>query len=273
MKAENLAARPDPSRDQHLMTNQGTVGRMVSAAGLTRRDVVLEIGAGSGILTKALAKSGAKVIAVEMDRAFAKTLGKIGADNVEIIYANALDVIDKIEFNKIVSNIPYSICEPLMGKLFGRKFDIAVLSAPENFYKIITSNPREKNHSVLSLKAQSFFRVSLLFKIKKEDFTPPPRTESVAVAIRPLSKEEYEKRPEKFLLREIFMQKDKKLKNSLREALIELNRQMFCRHFTKNMARAEIKKMKLARRLLEKKAGEMRSGDFEALGKKLRPCP
>ncbi len=264
------AFQTEPAKDQHMMTSRETVERLVSCAGVGRRDTVLEIGAGFGILTKALARKAGRVIAVEMDRRFAGKLGRLGAGNVEIIYANALDIIDKTGFNKIVSNIPYAICEPLLGKLSGRSFDLAVLSVPEGFYKIISSGPGEKNYSTLSLRAQCFFRTDFAFRIKKDDFDPPPRTESVAVVLKPLSMDAYRKSPEKFVFREIFLQKDKKLRNSLVEALISLNTKILGGRFTKNMARERSKKMGLHEKMLGKKAGDLKADDFEKLRKALR---
>ncbi|MFH1237007.1 MAG: rRNA adenine N-6-methyltransferase family protein [Candidatus Aenigmatarchaeota archaeon] len=262
-----ISAEPVP-KDQHLMTNQGTVDKIVAAAKLKHGDYVLEIGAGSGLLTLRLASKGARVLAIEMDKRFATTLGKIEAANVEIIYANAIDLIDKIKFNKVVSNIPYAICEPLVSRLMKKEFEIAVLSVPESFYKILTSKPGEKTHSILSLKAQSFFSTELLFIIDKNDFSPPPKTESVAIAIRPLSKSDYEKNPGAFVFRELFMQKTKKLGNALAEALINAGRMPHGEQLTKRTAKAKIKEMELGK-LLQKKVEEMRLDDLMAVKKKL----
>jgi 16S rRNA (adenine1518-N6/adenine1519-N6)-dimethyltransferase len=270
MKAEKLLVEPDPSKDQHLMTNLKTVERMVEAAGIKRNDTVLEIGAGSGILTERLARKRAKIIAVEIDRRFSKTLGKLDYGNVEIIYANVLEVIDEIEFNKIVSNIPYSICEPLINKLLKRKFDLALLSFPENFYNIISSGPGAKNYSLLSLKVDSFFSISLEFKIPAEDFSPHPKTDSCAIIIKPLSQKDYAKNPVKFLLRETLLQRKKKLKNSLMEALINMNKKILGKNFTKNMARNIIKKMDIEPQLLGKIVEEMKLKDFEILEERLK---
>jgi len=261
---------PDPSRDQHFMTNRKTVERIVDLAGITRKDVILEIGAGTGILTEQLARKKARIIAVELDRRFSKTLGRLHYENLEIIYANALDVIDEIEFDKIVSNIPYSICEPLIGKLLRRSFDLAVMSVPENFYSIISSEPGEKNYSLLSLKAACFFSIESKLKIPAGDFFPPPRTDSVAILLRPLPKNDYEKDPEKFVFREIFLQSEKKLKNALMEALINLNKKILAKNFTKKLALGAIGGMEIDERLLEKGAEEMRLEDFTELGERLR---
>lgn len=271
MTQEKFTVMPDPSRDQHFMTDRGTVERIVDSAGITSGDVVLEIGAGTGILTEQLARKKAKVIAVEIDRRFSKTLGKLNCKNLEIVYANALDVIDEIEFNKIVSNIPYSICEPLLNKLCARKFDLAVLSMPENFFGIISSPPGGKSYSLLSLKSGSFFSIEKKFGIPAGSFSPRPKTDSVAVLLRPLAQEDYEKGPEKFVFREIFLQKEKKLKNALMEGLINLNKKISARNFTKKMALESIGRMGIDRKLLEKRTEEMRLKDFIELEGKLIP--
>ena len=185
--------KPDPSKDQHFLTNPKIVERIVSISEIKPKDRVLEIGAGPGILTERLAKKKAKVIAVEIDRNFERVLKKLDHENLQIIYDNILEIIDTLDFNKVVSNIPYSICEPLLGKLFKRDFDLAVFSIPENFYRRISSKPGEKHYSLLTLEANSFFKIILKFKISKEDFYPKPRTESVVVLIKHLSRKDYEK--------------------------------------------------------------------------------
>lgn len=271
MKQEKFSVMPDPFRDQHFMINRRTVEKIVDSAGIKRKDVVLEIGAGSGILTEQLARKKAKIIAVELDRRFSKILGKLDYKNLEIIYANVLDVIDAIEFNKIVSSIPYSICEPLVNKLCARKFDLAVLSMPENFCRIISSTPGEKNYSMLSFKTGTFFSIDLKFKIPAEDFSPQPKTDSVAVLLKPLSQKDYEKTPEKFVFREIFLQREKKLKNALMEALINLNKKIFAKNFTKKIALEAIDSMEIDKRLLEKRSEDMRLKDFMELEEGLKP--
>ena len=260
---------PDLSKDQHFMTNEKTVEKIVSAAKLKRKDKVLEIGAGTGILTRLIAREADRVIAVEMDRRFKKVLGKIDSGNVEIIYGNALDVIDGIEFDKMVSNIPYSICEPLVGKLMKKAFALAVMSVPEGFYRTLAAKPGEKDYSLLTLKANSSFEVSLEMQIKKEDFEPQPKTESVVIALKPLSSKAYMKKPENFIFRELFLQRTKKLKNALMEALINFNKKILSRAFTKKMARAVIADMNLGRALLEKETGHMTLKDFESIRKKI----
>jgi 16S rRNA (adenine1518-N6/adenine1519-N6)-dimethyltransferase len=264
------AVKPDPSKDQHFLTNPEIVERIVGISVIKPKDTVLEIGAGSGILTERLAKTKAKVIAVEMDRNFEKVLSRLDYENLRIMYDNILEIIDRLKFNKVVSNIPYSICEPLLNKLSKRIFSLAVLSIPEKFYRRISSKPGEKYHSILTLKANVQFEILFKFRISKEDFRPKPRTESVVVLIKPLSWKDYKKDPVKYVMKEIFSQGKKKLKNSLMEAIINLNKKILSKDFTKNMAREVMREMDINKDLLEKREKEMELGDFKKLKEKLR---
>jgi 16S rRNA (adenine1518-N6/adenine1519-N6)-dimethyltransferase len=266
---------PEVSKDQHFMENKKIIDRMVSLGSLKPGDSVLEIGPGTGILTKRIVGKGAKVTAVEKDRRFERILKKeFGKErNLELIFENALNVIEGMKFNKVISNLPYSICEPLINRLAGMSFEKAVLSIPEGFACILLAKPEEKGYSRLSLKSQSFFRVEIKFKIPRNAFRPEPKTESVVVVIKPLSRKDYKSYPEKFILKEIFLQDKKKLKNALMEGIINLNKRILGKNFTKNRARERIKKMDLDKRILEKKVSEMSVSDLEKVLKKITSFP
>jgi 16S rRNA (adenine1518-N6/adenine1519-N6)-dimethyltransferase len=257
-------------KDQHIMIDEKVINRMIALADIKRGDIILEIGAGSGMLTKALVKKGANIIAVEVDKRFKEELEGIKAENLKLIFANALEVIDSLKFNKIIANIPYSICEPLINKLFRKNFEIVVLTVPENFYKILSAKPQDRFYSLLTIKANSFFKISFAFKVDKNTFIPPPKTESVIITLSCLSKEDYEKAFEKFILREIFLQRKKKLKNALMEAIINMQKQIFSRPFTKNMARKMIREMAFNTSLLEKRSENLTFNEVIEIIEKLR---
>ena len=261
--------RPDPSKDQHFLTNPKTIKRIVALSKPKSRDRILEVGAGIGTLTKKLAETKAKVTAVEMDKKLRKSLDKLTYPNLKILYENVLDVIDSISFNKAVSNTPYSICEPLINKLLRKDFEIAVLSVPEKFYMRISSRPGEKYYSILTLKTKSSFKIDLKFRIPRKDFSPEPRTETVVITLKPLSAKDYKKDPGKFILKEVFLREKMKLKNSLMESLITFNKNILGKNFTKNMARDVIDKTGLDNELLGKKTKEMKLNDFKKLEEKL----
>lgn len=257
------------------MENKKVIERMVSLGSLKPKDSVLEIGPGTGILTKRILSKGVKVTAVENDRRFERILKKeFGKErNLEVIFENILNVIGRIKFNKVISNLPYSICEPLINRLTRVTFDKAVLSVPESFACILLAKPRERGYSKLSLKSQSFFRVEIKFKIPRNAFRPEPKTESVAVVIKPLSRKDYESYPEKFVLKEIFLQGKKKLKNALMEGIINLNKHILGKNFTKNHARERIKKMDFDKGILDNKVGEMDIRDLDKVLEKITSFP
>jgi 16S rRNA (adenine1518-N6/adenine1519-N6)-dimethyltransferase len=269
----NEKHRPGVSRDQHFMEDGKILERMVSLAGLKPADSVLEIGPGTGNLTKRMLRKGPKVTAVESDRRFRPFLERELNGKVRLVFGNALKSIENLKFNKLISNLPYSICEPLVNRLAGKEFDLAVFSVPEGFARILLARPGEREYSKLSLRSQSFFRTEIRFRIPRTAFSPQPRTESVAIVMKPLSARDYEKRPEKYVMKEVFLQPKKKLRNALMEALINLNKRILGREFTKNMAREFIKGTKIGERVLEKKVSEMSLKDFERVREKVISFP
>ena len=114
--------------DQHFLVDAGYLDRIVAAAELNSEDIVLEIGAGVGNLTERLARKAKKVIAIELDPALVNVLhdrfDNVG--NIEIIVGDALK-IDFPEFDKVVSNLPYSISSEITFKLLRHKFKLGIL--------------------------------------------------------------------------------------------------------------------------------------------------
>ncbi len=243
-------------QDQHFMTDLQTIRRIVSAAEIRRNETVLEIGAGKGFLTKELAKR-AKVIAIEIDKKLESELIKnLQGFKVELIFGNALKILkkEKIKFDKVVSNIPYAISEPLLQEMIFLNFESAVLTLPKSFVDRLKAGPNDKNFSKLSILAREFFEIKTLFEVPKDSFHPKPKTTSVAVFLKLSDK--------KSLFCRVFLHEKMKLKNAIMRVLFD------SRNYTKNQARKHIKSLKF-NNLLEKKISEMDTGELKTVWRKL----
>ncbi len=240
--------------DQHFLTNIDVVKASIKAAEPNKSDTILEIGPGKGILTRELAKKCKEVIAIEIDESLKAELAKL-PKNVEILYGNALKLIDDVHFSKIVANIPYSIIEPLFGKLLKLEFEAAVLLIGQNFYELL--NGKEKWGIISKL----FFEVEKLMDVPKGYFEPSPRTDSVLIKIIPRKKllSENEK-----IMKELILQDDKKLRNALLFALVRV------KGLTKNQAREECEKIKLNKEWWDKRVMHLSGVQFGKVMKEIR---
>jgi 16S rRNA (adenine1518-N6/adenine1519-N6)-dimethyltransferase len=246
----------DPLRDQFFLKDESSLQKIVSLAGLSKSDTVLEIGAGDGRLTEALAGKCKKVIAVEMDERLRPVLSKKfeKTRNVELLFGNALRLLPRLsgKYNVIVSNPPYSISEPLVKLLFGASFRHAVLTLPSDFVGRLAANPQEPAFSKLSLFASAFFRIETLLPVGKDAWEPMPRVGSVVVRLTPMKPASGRDR----LVRSLALQSDKKLGNALREALAGLP------GGTKRKARGEVSRAGIRQDLLGKRVASMSTGEI-----------
>jgi 23S rRNA (adenine-N6)-dimethyltransferase len=93
--------------DQHFLRSRRLATELVRNAGLTRDDLVLEIGAGTGRLTVELARVARQVVAVELDARLARELRTRAADNVTVVHGNALHFPLPGEAFRVVANLPF----------------------------------------------------------------------------------------------------------------------------------------------------------------------
>jgi 16S rRNA A1518/A1519 N6-dimethyltransferase RsmA/KsgA/DIM1 with predicted DNA glycosylase/AP lyase activity len=135
---------------------------------------------------------------------------------------------------------------------------------PLGFYRRISSEG-----TLLSFKARNFFRIEMKFNISKESFFPRPKTESVLIVVKPLSENDYKRNPERYVLREMFLQKRKKMKNALMEGVINLNKRIMRHPFTKRMSKEIIRKMSLEKDMLEKDVKDLSIANLIFLEKRL----
>ena len=241
---EKSGIDPKPNLDQHFMFDKVMIRKIAALAKLGKKDVVFEIGAGIGTLTRELAKKSKTVVAVEIDRKFedAATRMTRGLKNIEFVWGDALKEIERRNFDVLVSNTPYAICEALIHKLVHKKFRTAVLSVPKGFSEILLAEKGSKHYSKLSILSGAFFHVELKYAIPQDAFYPAPKTKSVVIKLTPLQDDDYKKSPAMYFARQIFLQKKKKLKNALREAIISAAK-IKGKTVTKRQAKAIVKKL------------------------------
>ena len=195
------------SHDQHFLEDFKILNKIIETANIKNTETILEIGSGPGNLTRLLVKKAKKVIAVELDKLFESKLKELvkDNDNLEVYFSNALDMVNNFKFDKIVSNIPYSITEPLFKQLFKLNFKKGVMIIGKTFYD--KTNDKENKWSII---INSFYKVKLIKAIPRSLFNPVPKTNSVLISFEP-------KKPDKFELitKLIVLQGDKKLKNAI----------------------------------------------------------
>lgn len=217
---EKAKISPDPLKDQFFLTDGGIIKKIVDFAKLKRTDVVLEIGAGTGDLTQELSKKAGRVIAFEIDERFKPFLSKL-PKNVEVRYENAWEYVQmhgkfrkKKEYNKVVSNPPYSFIEPFLHNLTFVDYDKVILLVPERFMK------KTEKWGVFG----SFFNPRVLLNVPKEKFYPIPKTDSIIVELIKLPDPVESKNLGRFLRQYLYQHEGQLVKNSLMEGLIKYYR-------------------------------------------------
>jgi 16S rRNA (adenine1518-N6/adenine1519-N6)-dimethyltransferase len=178
--------RPNRKMGQNFAVDPGLIATIVGAAELGSGDVVLEIGAGIGNLTEAIAVVAKKVIAVEKDAVFAKALRDLFVErgNVEVLNEDVL-LMRLPHVNKIVSNLPYSISTPITFKiLFEGDFERAVLTYQKEVAERLLAGPGEHEYSRLSVMSSLLAEVERVKDFSPESFYPKPDVSSTVIVMR-----------------------------------------------------------------------------------------
>jgi 16S rRNA (adenine1518-N6/adenine1519-N6)-dimethyltransferase len=171
---------------QHFLNSQSIARRITDFADVDG-EVVLEIGAGKGMLTKQLAKRAQIVYAVEIDKNMVEVLNDLTLDNVEVVH-NDFRTLTMSRFNNpvLVGNIPYSITTDIINILMEQlqHFKRAVLMVQKEFGDKMRARAGTPCHCALSACIQYCFSVEKGFSVPPRFFSPRPRVSSMVVSLR-----------------------------------------------------------------------------------------
>lgn len=176
--------RPNRRLGQNFLINTDVMGRMVRRAGVTRSDVVLEIGPGPGTLTGILASKAARVEAVEIDLQFKPCLTEVQAQNpnVRVVWGDALKV-PLPAFTKAVACLPFNVSLPLVFALLGHSFATAVLLVQDRQAQRIAARPGDAGYGRVSITVAARADVELLELVPRGDFMPAPDVDGAVIRL------------------------------------------------------------------------------------------
>lgn len=177
---------------QHFLVDEQYMDSIVAAAALTSADIVVEVGAGLGMLTKKLAEQAGKVVAVEIDSGFVSVLRRnlSSFSNVDILCGDILKV-DLSRFvpdstaqsYKVVGNLPYCISSPVLRhflELSSKPSLMVVMVQREVGEAIVAAHGRS---SILSTSVQFYSKPTVVTYVPARSFYPPPRVDSVVLRL------------------------------------------------------------------------------------------
>jgi len=210
---------------QHFLFDKSILKKIMDCSQVTPDDQVVEIGAGTGTLTKLISGRARKVIAIEIDRRLvAKLKERLPTrTNVEVITANALKFpYESIKGKfKVVANIPYYITTPLLFRLldFKEKIPSITLLLQKEIASRIVASSGGRDYGVLSITVQLHTRPALKFLVPRGVFSPPPEVDSAVVHFKVSPKPLFKIQNEQFFLKVVktaFSQRRKTILNSLK---------------------------------------------------------
>jgi 16S rRNA (adenine1518-N6/adenine1519-N6)-dimethyltransferase len=220
--------RPNKAFGQNFLIDRAVLEQIVAAAELDATEQVLEVGAGTGVLTRELAKQARRVVAVELERDMLALLAETttGYPNVEILarnllYLNPQDVFGTEPY-KLVANLPYYITAPTF-----RHF-LESTNPPRLFVVMVQYEVAKRmvaapgNLSLLGISVQFYGKPRIIAHVPATAFFPAPKVDSAILCL-----DVYEKPPLTLRERDTFFrlvqagfsEKRKQVHNSLASGL------------------------------------------------------
>jgi 16S rRNA (adenine1518-N6/adenine1519-N6)-dimethyltransferase len=218
------------SLGQNFLVDPNIQRRIAEALEVEPGDEVLEIGPGQGALTRHLADTAGRLVAIELDRSLAARLTEEFADrpHVEIRQGDVLDVrLEEVTEDParllVVGNIPYNITTPILFSLLERRPRPRriLLMVQKEVADRITAPPGGKSYGALAVGVRSVARAQVVMQVGRKAFRPVPDVESSVVLITPLVPpplEADEEEAVRRLTREAFGRRRKQFQRTLRDA-------------------------------------------------------
>lgn len=228
-QARELLARhglsPSRALGQHFVVDPNTVRRIARLAGVGPGDAVVEIGAGLGSLTVALAETGAEVTAVELDRHLLDALSEVVAPwGVRVVTgdATALDWEDLLVGSAewiLVANLPYNVATPLVLDLLAEvpRIRRMLVMVQAEVGERLVAGPGSRTYGIPSVLVAYHARARIVGEVSRAVFLPPPRVDSVLVELVRHARPPVDADPNVLaaLVRTAFGQRRKMLRRSL----------------------------------------------------------
>lgn len=250
---EEAGVRPSRALGQNFVIDPNVTERIARLAAIGAGDQVLEVGAGLGSLTLALAASGATVTAVEIDHRLAEVLARVVPPSVRVVEADALnlDVASLYASDQplqpgsvtLVANLPYNVATPLVlsflegAPLIGRY----VVMVQREVGERLAAPPGSRTYGAVSARVAYFADAAVVGLVSPSVFHPKPNVTSCLVELR--RREQVAVAPElasyaeiSSLVRQGFSGRRKMLRRSLAGAVDE---EIFALSGVDPMARAE----------------------------------
>jgi 16S rRNA (adenine1518-N6/adenine1519-N6)-dimethyltransferase len=232
--------RPRKQFGQHWLRSEKVLAKILQAAQLQLEDCVLEIGPGTGNLTKLLLPQVRSLTAVEIDRDLCVQLRrKFTQENFDLIESSILEISLPESPTKVVANIPYNITGPILEKLLGtiaspvNQFERIVLLVQKEIADRLVAKAGHKAYGGLSVRVQYLAECQFVCDVPAQAFFPPPKVNSAVVCLLPRSLPKLARNPKQLetIITLGFATRRKMLRNNLgnvieRDRLVTLLEQM-----------------------------------------------
>lgn len=182
---------PSKAYGQNYLVTESPIKKIIEAGELDKKDTVVEVGPGFGVLTLALAPLVKKVISFEIEKALSEYWEdqQKEFENLEIVWGNVLNMISKVKLPatyKVLANIPYQITSPIL-----RLFLEEVENKPERMILMVQKEVAERvcakpgDMSMLAISVQYYGTPKVVAKVTKGNFWPSPKVDSAVLMIKP----------------------------------------------------------------------------------------
>ncbi len=215
---------------QNFLINEDVTKKIISSINYQKYNQVIEIGPGTGMLSKYLIKV-CEPILIEVDKDAVCYLKKNIPQINNIILADFIK-IDLNPFlkktNTIIGNFPYNISTQILFKILNYKNNIQTVVGmfQKEVAERICSKPKSKKYGIISVFIQTYYNAEILFNVQKENFSPQPKVESSVIKLtrNKTKKLNCDEELFKILVKTSFNQRRKKLKNALKTKIIDFEK-------------------------------------------------
>ncbi len=227
------------SLGQNFLVDDNVIDEIIRCSNIDKKDLIMEIGPGLGVLTNRLLQESNNVIAVELDKRMVSILQDRFKLNINGDVESHLEIINedilKINLNqliaekrsnneikqvKIVANLPYYISTPIIMKLLENRLDIdeIIVMVQKEVAERLTAKTGTRLAGAITYAVEYYSEAESIIKVPKESFVPSPKVESEVIKLTVRKDKKIQVQDEKLLFNIIsksFMQRRKTLSNAL----------------------------------------------------------